>query len=80
MRAGKGFTLFNSNYIIKIIKSLEDWDVLIDGVTETVNHEIKKQEGGFLGDFLASVAASLLQPVIFAVVKGIIGRRDKRVG
>ena len=72
--------LLYSNYIIKIIKSLEDWDVLIDGVTETVNHEIKKQEGGFLGDLLASLAALLLQPVIFAVVKGIIGRRDKRVG
>ena len=46
MRARKGFILFisneNLNYIIKIIKSLEDWGVLIDGVTETVKHEIKK--------------------------------------
>ena len=45
-------TLFISNkdmnYIIKIIKSLEDLCVLIDGVTEILNHEIKKQEGGFL--------------------------------
>ena len=30
------------NDIIKIIKSLKDLDVLIDGVTETVKHEIKK--------------------------------------
>ena len=29
------------NHIIKIIKSLEDLGVLIDGVTETVKHEIK---------------------------------------
>ena len=29
------------NDIIKIIKSLEDSDVLIDGFTETVKHEIK---------------------------------------
>ena len=36
------------NYIIKVIKSLEDSDLLIDGVTETVKHEIKKQEFGFL--------------------------------
>ena len=36
------------NDIIKIIKSLEDSDVFIDGVTETVKHEIKKQEGRFL--------------------------------
>ena len=28
--------------IIKVIKSLEDSGVLIDGVTETVKHEIKK--------------------------------------
>ena len=38
------------NDIIKIIKSLEDSGVLIDGVTETVKHETKKQEGGFLSD------------------------------
>ena len=38
--AGKGFTLFISNEemndIMKIIKSLKDSGVLIDGVTETV--------------------------------------------
>ena len=31
------------NDIIKIIKSLEDPGVLIDGVTETVQHEINKK-------------------------------------
>ena len=31
------------NDIIKIVKSLEDSCVLIDGVTETVRHEIKKK-------------------------------------
>ena len=30
------------NDILKIIKLLEDSGELIDGVTETVNHEIKK--------------------------------------
>ena len=29
------------------MKSLEDSGVLIDGVTETVKHEIKKEEGKF---------------------------------
>ena len=57
MRAGRGFTLFISNDdmndFIKIIKLLEDSGVLTDGVTESVKHEIKKQEGRFLGDFLA---------------------------
>ena len=44
VRAGKGFTLFISdkdmNDIIKLIKSLEDSGILIDGGTETVKHEI----------------------------------------
>ena len=45
VRAGKGFTLFilneDINDIIKIIKSLEDSNVLFDGITETVKHETK---------------------------------------
>ena len=57
MRAGKGFTLFISNEdmndAIKIIKSLEDSNVSIDGITETVKHEIKKQEGRLLPTLLA---------------------------
>ena len=60
-RAGKGFTLFisaeNVNDIIRIIKSLEDSGIFIDGVTETVKHEIKKQEGEFLSAILAPFAA-----------------------
>ena len=34
--------------IIKIIKSLEDSGVLIDGVTETVKHEMKNKKVDFL--------------------------------
>ena len=84
VRAGKGFTLFISNedmnYIIKIIKLLEDLGVLIDGVTEKVKHEIKKQKDGFLGALLVPLAASLAQPVISSVITGISGRRVKRAG
>ena len=54
---------------MKIMKSLEDSGVFIDGVTERVKHEIKKQEGRFLGALLASLAVSLVQPVIVTVVK-----------
>ena len=46
VRAGERFTLFilneDMNYIIKIIKSLEDSNILIDGIAETVKHEMKK--------------------------------------
>ena len=52
------------NDIIKVIKSLEDLGVLIDGATETVKYEIKKQEFGYLGAVLTPLAASLVQPMI----------------
>ena len=54
--------------------------VLIDLVTETVKHEIGKQEGGFLGALLALLAVSLVQPVIPSVVKGISGRGVRKRG
>ena len=50
VRAGQGFTLFISNEDIndiKIIKSLEDSNVLFDGITETVKHEIKTRNANF---------------------------------
>ena len=68
------------NDIIKIIKSLEDSGILIDGVTETVKDETKKQEDGFLGALLASFANSLVQPVISSVVKEVSGRGVRRAG
>ena len=61
MRAGKWFKLFiwngDMNDTIKIINSLEDSRVLINGVTETVKHEIKKQESRLLEALLADLAA-----------------------
>ena len=42
---------------------------LIDGVTENLKNEIKKQGGGFFGAFSASLATSLVQPVVSSVVK-----------
>ena len=78
-RARKRFILFISNEdindIIKTIKPLKDSTVLIGGVTETVKDVIKKQEGGFLGALLAPLAASLVQPVIYSVVKVISRKR-----
>ena len=84
VRAGKGFSLFISNEdmngIIKIIKPLEYSNLLIDGITETAKHEINKQEVGFNPALLAPLAASLVQPVISSVVKGISGRGVRRAG
>ena len=64
--------------IIKIIKSSEDPCVFIDRVIEIVKHEIRKREVAFLGALLAPLAASLVQPVISSLVKGIRGRGVRR--
>ena len=82
VRAERGFNLFISdediNDIIRIIKSLEDSGVLIDCVTETVKHQVKK-EGRFLA-VLALLITSLVQPVIYSLVKGITGTGVLRAG
>ena len=68
------------NDIIKVIKPLEYSGALTDGVTETVKHEIKKQEYRLLGVLLAPLATSLVQPVISSLVKGISGKVVRRAG
>ena len=45
--------------IIKIVKSLEDSGLLLKGVTETVQNEVKEQKGGFLSMLLGTLGASL---------------------
>ena len=82
MGARKGFNLFilnkDVNSVIGNKKSLEDLGVLIDKITEAVKHEIKKQEGRFLGDFFSPLAASIAQPVISSVVQYTSGRGFRR--
>ena len=84
VRAGKGFALIISNEgvndIITVIKSLEDLGAVIDGVTETVKHEIKKQKGTFFRALLAPSAASLVQPIISSVVNSISGSGVRGAG
>ena len=45
---------------IKIEKSLEDSGLLLKGVSETVQNEVKEQKGGFLSMLLGTLGASLL--------------------
>ena len=45
---------------IKIVKSLEDSGLLLKGITETVQNEVKEQKGGFLSMLLGTLGASLL--------------------
>ena len=57
--AGKRIILVTSNEdrddIDKMIKLLENSGVLLDGVSKTIKHEIKRQEGGFLVILLVKV-------------------------
>ena len=46
--------------LIKIVKSLEDSGLLLKGVTELVQNEVKEQKGGFLSMLLGTLGASLL--------------------
>ena len=55
--------------IIKIVKSLEDSGLLLKGVTERVQNEVKEQKGGFLSMSLGTLCASLLGNI--SVGKGI---------
>ena len=59
--------------IIKIVKSLEDSGLLLKGVTETVQNEVKEQKGGFLSMLLGTLGASLLGKIL-------AGKRVNRAG
>ena len=73
VRARKGFTLFISNDdmddIVQNVESMETSSLLNDGVTETVKHEIKKQEGGLLGTMVAPMAASLIVLMVASLIQ-----------
>ena len=46
--------------LIKIVKYLKDSGLLLKGVTESVQNEVKEQNGGFLSMLLGTLGASLL--------------------
>ena len=61
---GEGIKLMiqdeDMNDIMKIIKALEKSGILLSGVGKTIEHEVKKQKGGFLSMLLGTLGASLL--------------------
>ena len=59
------------NYVIKIVQALEDSNILLKGVTETVKYETKEQKGGFLSMLLGTLGASLLGNLLTGKGKGI---------
>ena len=49
------------NDIIKIVKSLEEYGLLIKGVSKIIKNEAKEQKGGLLRMLLGTLGASLLE-------------------
>ena len=46
--------------IMKIVKSLEEFGLLVNGVSKIIKNEAKEQEEGFSGMLLGNLGASLL--------------------
>ena len=56
--------------ILKIVKSLENSGVLLNGVSETIQHEAKEQREGFLSILLGTLGAPLLGDVLSKDLSG----------
>ena len=66
--------------IIKIVKSLEDPGLLLIGVTETVQKELKEHKGGFVSMLLGTLGASLLGNILSGRGINKKGRGINRAG
>ena len=62
--------------IIKIVKSLGDSGLLLEGVSETIQNEAKAQKGGFLSMLLGTLGASLLGNIL--AEKGAIATSNEQ--
>ena len=49
---------------MKIVQALEDSNILLNGVSETIKNETKEQKGGFLSMLLSTLGASLLENLL----------------
>ena len=58
------------NDIMKIVQALEDSNILLKGVTKTIENETKEQKGGFSSILLGNLGASLLGNMLTG--KGIV--------
>ena len=58
------------NDIMKIVQNLEDSNILLKGVTKTIEDETKEQKGGFLSMLLRTLGATLLGNLLSG--KGIV--------
>ena len=67
---------------MKIVQALEDSNILLKGVTKTIENETKEQKGGFLSMLLGTLGATLLGNLLTR--KGIVragsgNNKEKRI-
>ena len=66
--------------IVKIVKSLDDFGLLLKRVSEITQNEVKEQKGGFLSMLLDTLGASLLGNMLADKVMNRAGERIIRAG
>ena len=63
--------------IMKIVQNLENSNILLKGITKTIENETKKQKGGFLSMLLGTLGASLLRSLLSR--KGIVRASSRNI-
>ena len=66
--------------LIKIVNSLQDSGLLLKGVTESIQNEVKDQKGGFLSMLLKTLGAKLLGNLLTGKGAFYAGKGTHRAG
>ena len=66
--------------LIKIVKSLEDSGLLLKGITESLQNEVKEHKGRFLSTLLGTLGASLLGNLLTGKGAFHADKRENRKG
>ena len=64
---------------MKTVQALEDFDILLKGVTKTTKNETKEQKGGFLSMLLGTSGASLLGNMLAGNCKSWLWRLKRKM-
>ena len=69
------------NNIMKIVKALEDPNILLKGVTKIIKNETKEQKGGFVSMILGILGASLLKHLLSGkiIVRAGYGNKKRKL-
>ena len=69
------------NDTMKIVQALQDFNMLLKGVTKTIKNETKEQKGGFLSMLLGTLGASLLANLLAGkgIVRAVSGNKKGKV-